>query len=238
METIYNGAEERNTRYLDADSINPNSSENLFDAYGMNDPSPVKQETTKPVIARNNVQMSEAMKYETKETNQNLDLLLRNATEIDDRTKDLLMKNRSLVQRLFPSKMDSMVMEMQRNTIKHAMEFRLHLYQMSTQFRLEALREKYNAALMSIRGYYREQVSEFMMNKLAELHRKVDMRQREFLELAKSKMEYARDMQGYPTLQRRYLENIEKEAKGFMTFLQRQIESFENIIDEQIERFE
>jgi hypothetical protein len=185
-----------------------------------------------------NIKMSEEMKAPVHETDKNLDLLLRNAGEIDDRTKDLLIKNRTLIQQLFPSKMDKLVMEMQRNTVQNAMEFRLNLYKMSTQFRLEALREKYNAALMTIRGHYREQVSSYMMGKLEELHVKVDVKQRSFIEFAKAKYDYAKLQSGYPELQAIYLNNINEESLGYLTFLHRQITNFESIIDEQIERIQ
>jgi hypothetical protein len=170
------------------------------------------------------------------DTDKNLDLLIRNAGEIDDRTKDLLVKNRTLIQRLFPSKMDRMVMEMQRNTVQNAMEFRLNLYKMSTQFRLEALREKYNAALMTIRGEYRVRVSEFMMGKLEDLHNVVDVKERAFIEFAKRKYDNAQLQSGYPSLQALYLRNIDEQSLGYLNFLQRQITNFESIIDEQIER--
>lgn len=191
------------------------------------------QQKTKVV----NLKMDEAVKTPVQKTDQNLDLLLRNAEEIDNRTKDLLIKNRTLIQQLFPSKMDKLVQEMQVNTIREAMEFRLNLYKMSTKFRLEALREKYNAALMTIRGHYREQVSEFMMGKLMELHQKVDVKQRGFIELSKSKYEFAKQQQGYPNIQALYITHIDQEFIGFMTFLNRQVTNFESIIDEQIERF-
>jgi len=225
-----------NSQTVNADSITSNSTDNLNDAFGMNDNTPVQQPEVKPQFKVNNTKMKEEMKVQTHETDKNLDLLLRNAAEVDDKTKDLLIKNRTLIQQLFPSKMDKMVMEMQRNTIQNAMEFRLNLYKMSTQFRLEALREKYNAALMTIRGHYREQVSEFMMGKLEELHQKVDIKQRSFIEFAKAKYDYAKQQGGYPTLQQLYLNNIEEESKGYLTFLHRQIKNFESIIDEQIER--
>lgn len=229
-----NGSE-KNSQTLNAESINANFM-NDSAAFELDDNTFVQQPTTNTQPKTINIKMKDEMKVQTHETDKNLDLLLRNAAEVDDRTKDLLIKNRTLVQQLFPSKMDRMVMEMQRNTIQNAMEFRLNLYKMSTQFRLEALREKYNAALMTIRGHYREQVSEFMMGKLEELHQKVDIKQRSFIEFAKAKYDYAKQQHGYPSLQALYLNNINEESQGYLTFLHRQIKNFESIIDEQIER--
>jgi hypothetical protein len=205
---------------------------NAFEIEANNSFPNMEQSPAKTIIKT----MRTDMKAPAQETEKNLDLLLRNAGEIDERTKDLLIKNRSLIQQLFPSKMDKMVMEMQRNTIQSAMDFRLNLYKMSTQFRLESLREKYNSALMTIRGHYREQVSDFMMSKLEELHVKVDVKQRSFIEFAKEKYDYAKLQAGYPSLQALYLNNINEESQGYLNFLHRQITNFESIIDEQIEK--
>lgn len=184
-----------------------------------------------------NLRIDEAAKATAQKADQNLDLLLRNADEIDAKTKDLLIRNRTLVQALFPSKMDKLVHVMQTNTVQAAMDFRLNLYKLSVSFRLEALREKYNAALMTIRAMYREQVSDFMMNKLLELHQKVDQKQRSFIELAKSKYQYAAQQRDFPEIQTVYYNHITAEFNSFMIFLNRQVTSFESIIDEQIKNF-
>jgi|GEM_PF-6510742 hypothetical protein len=195
---------------------------------------PAAQSSVKKIIKQ---EINHELLAPVKKTDQNLDLLLRNTEEIDTHTKELMMKNRSLIQQLFPSKMDKLVAEMQRNTIHTAMEFRLNLYKMSTEFRLEVLREKYNAALMTVRALYRQQVSEFMIARLMELHQVVDTNQRSFIEVAKNKYDFARQQSGYPEIQSIYLNQIGVELNGFMNFLGIQIASFENIMNEQIKKF-
>lgn len=226
----------KNSKSLNAEKIDSNLNEDL-NAFELN------VENQVPVtdkISKSNskvISVPDEIKMPAHDTDKNLDLLIRNAGEIDERTKDLLIANRNLIQKLFPTKMDKMVLEMQQNTIQSAMEFRLNLYKMSTQFRLEALREKYNAALMTIRGEYRVQVSKFMMAKLRELHIAVDKEERLFIEFAKSKYDHAKLQIGYPSIQSLYITNINEQSLGYMNFLQRQIANFESIIDEQIERF-
>ncbi|WP_316762371.1 hypothetical protein [Pedobacter aquatilis] len=171
-------------------------------------------------------------------TENNLDLLLRNAEEIDSRTKDLLIANQTTVSRLFPNKMDKLVEEMRRNTVHSAMEFRLNLYKMSTTFRIEALREKYNSSLSLIRAHFRHQVSEFMMGKLMDLNRTVDQKQVEFLKIMMGKYDMADKCGAYPKLQLTYQNQIDSELDGYLNFLRRQIASFESIMDEQIQKFE
>lgn len=235
MNTQTQNGSQKNSQNIDAESINSNFNEDSK-AFELDDEKTVQQPEQKAQPSTMNIRRRDEVKAPAQDTDKNLDLLIRNSAEIDDRTKDLLLVNKTLIQKLFPGKMDKMVSEMQRNTIQTAMDFRLNLYKMSTQFRLEALREKYNAALMTIRGQYREQVSDFMMSKLEELHIKVDVKQRSFIEFAKAKYDYAKKQGGYPTLQEIYLKNIHEESLGYLTFLHRQIKNFESIIDEQIER--
>jgi hypothetical protein len=237
MNTQNPNGPQKNSQPLNDENINANFNEDL-NAFGLDAEETTQHPLAKPEPVKMNIKMNDDIKAPAHDTDKNLDLLIRNAGEIDERTKDLMLVNKTLIQQLFPSRMDKMVMTMQRNTIQSAMEFRLNLYKMSTQFRLEALREKYNAALMTIRGQYREQVSEFMMGKLEELHIKVDAKQRSFIEFAKAKYDNAKLQSGYPSLQTLYLKNINDESIGYMTFLHRQIQNFESIIDEQIQRFD
>lgn len=238
MNTFNHNGSMENSQDYNAESMNQNFRDNLNDAFGIDEkaPAPLVDLKNLPDVKAN--KMNNQLKTQTNETDKNLDLLLRNASEVDEKTKDLLMKNRNLIQQLFPSKMDKMIMEMQGNTIQNAMEFRLNLYKMSTQFRLEALREKYNASLMTIRGHYREQVSDFMMTKLLELAHKVKAKEQEFFALSQSKLDFAAKQNGYPSLQAIYLRGIDEEYNNFQIFLHRQISSFQSIIDEQIERIQ
>jgi hypothetical protein len=204
------------------------------DVWGLNEnpivpqPVPVAQAVQHKAVSHNGITK------QTVDADNELQRLVVSNQSIDDRTKDLLFKNQSLIQRLFPTHKDRMVAEMQGKIVQSAFDFRLNLYKISTEFKIEAVREHFNALLLNIRGEYRQRVSDFMLLKLEQLHLSVDARQRSFIELAKAKLLYAQTL---PTmLQGRYLAVVEREAEGFLNFTERQISHFESIIDEQIQK--
>jgi len=180
---------------------------------------------------------SESMMKENRSTNetiQDLDECIANAGEIDERTKELLYKNRSLIERYFPTKMDKMIEKLQIETIKDAMEFRLNLYKMSTQFRLKAMKEKYDAAILTIAVEFRHRVSTFMISRYSELNDVVRHEYSKFAAGTRASYDDARQYNGYPKLQAPYLAFLDKISNDYMTFVAWHIDSFQQILDEKI----
>ena len=212
-------------------NVNPNFSN---DVWGLSENPIVPQPVTVAQPMQYKTAPHNGMTKQTADADNELQRMVVSNQDIDDRTKVLLFNNQSLIQRLFPSHKDRMVAEMQGKVVQSALDFRLNLYKISTEFKLEAVREHFNALLLTIRGEYRQRVSEFMLLKLEQLHVSVDARQRSFTELAKSKLQYAQTLP--PMLQGRYLAVVEREAEGFLNFTERQITHFESIIDEQIQK--
>jgi len=205
-----------------------------YDANMLNQ-SVVSQQFSTPVVPKQYSNSSNGrMARQTSDTDNELQRMLANNHYIDDKTKEMLFRNQSLIQRLFPTQKDRLIAEMQGKAVQTALDFRLNLYRLSTEFKLEALREHFNALLLTIRGEYRARVSEFMLTKLTELHQIVKAKQFAFFEIAKEKVQYAQTIP--PMFQGRYLATIEQEGEGFLTFTQRQISHYEAIIDEQIKR--
>jgi len=193
--------------------------------------------TSQPVSRFTPNVRSESMMQENRSTSQNIqsiDQLVANAEEIDENTKVLLMKERSLIERLFPTQMEKMLQQIQGKTIKNAMDFRLNLYSMSTQFRLKALKEKYDAAILTIAVEYRYRVSTFMINRYSELNHIVRNEFQKFASGAKASYDDARQYQGYPKLQTPYLALLDKSCNDYMTFVAWHIDRFQQILDEQI----
>lgn len=214
--------------------LQPNVNPNFDDVWGLNENPVVPQPTVVASTMAYKTAPYNGMTKQTVEADNELQRMVMNNQSIDEQTKGLLFKNQSLIQRLFPSHKDKMVAEMQGKTVQSSLDFRLNLYKLSTEFKLEAVREHFNALLLTIRGEYRQRVSDFMLLKLEQLHVAVDARQRSFMELAKEKLQYAQNLP--PMLQSRYLAVVEREADGFLNFAERQIAHFESIIDEQIQK--
>ncbi|MEX0966754.1 MAG: hypothetical protein WD077_05915 [Bacteroidia bacterium] len=167
----------------------------------------------------------------------NFDLMIRNAQSIDGRTRQLLETNRPLLRKIFPNKMDKLVAEMERNTAKEALQFRLNLYKLNTQFMLEGMREKYDAALKMIKAEYRSQVASFMMGKLEGLSKDVQNRQYAFIQMVREKHQFLKTMSDIPGTANRYAAQIEREQDRYFDFLEKLMMNFENIIREELKKF-
>ena len=202
------------------------------DVWGSNE-SPIVLQTNLPAAPYRTTPSNNLVK-QTEEADQDLQKMIEDNKFIEEDTKSLLFRNQSLIERIFPTQQSKLVSKMQTNMIQSAFEFRLNLFKVNAEFRLESAREHYNAVLLTIRGEYRARVSNFMMARLTDLHQVVDEKQRSFFAIACSKWQYAQTLP--PIFRDRYMAVIDSEAEGFLNFTIRQIKHFESIIDEQIER--
>jgi hypothetical protein len=176
-------------------------------------------------------------KVQVERANDSFDLMIRNAQNVDTRTKLLMEENKPLLRKIFPNKMDKLIAEMERNTVQEAMQFRLNLYKLNTQFMLEGMREKYDAVLKMIKSEYRSQVASFMMSKLEGLSKDVQYRQIAFIQLVREKNQFLKTMADMPSTAVRFAEQIEREQDRYFNFLEQLVINFENIIREELKKF-
>lgn len=176
-------------------------------------------------------------KVQVEKVDENFDLMIRNAQSIDASTKMLMEENKPLLRKLFPNKMDKLIAEMKRNTVHESMQFRLNLYKLNTQFMLEGMREKYDAALKMIKAEFRSQVASFMMSKLEGLSKDVQYRQYAFIQMVREKNQFLKTMVDVPSTAQRYAAQIEREQDRYFNFLEQLVMNFENIIREELKKF-
>jgi len=195
------------------------------------------QELVQKNAAHVNAQKDKENKVQVEKANENFDLMIRNAQSIDARTKMLMEENKPLLRKIFPNKMDKLIAEMERNTVQESMQFRLNLYKLNTQFMLEGMREKYDAALKMIKAEYRSQVAAFMMSKLEGLSKDVQNRQYTFIQMVREKNQFLKTMADIPSTAQRYAAQIEREQDRYFNFLEQLVINFENIIREELRKF-
>lgn len=204
---------------------------------GMNEDNASQNMLTQKNAAQVNAVKDRQNKVQVEKADEKFDLMIRNAQHIDNRTKILLEENKPLLRKIFPSKMDKLIAEMERNTIQEAFQFRLNLYKLNTQFMLEGMREKYDAALKMIKSEYRAQVAAFMMSNLEELSKDVQNRQYSFIQMIREKSLYLKTMGDIPSTAERYKAQIEREQDRYFNFLEQLVINFENIIREELKKF-
>lgn len=195
------------------------------------------QELVQKNAAHVNAMKDKQNKVQVEKADENFDLMIRNAQNIDNRTKLLMEQNKPLLRKIFPNKMDKLIAEMERNTVQEALQFRLNLYKLNTQFMLEGMREKYDAALKMIKAEYRSQVAAFMMSKLEGLSKDVQNRQYTFIQMVREKNQFLKTMADIPSTADRYAVQIEREQDRYFNFLEQLVMNFENIIREELKKF-
>lgn len=195
------------------------------------------QELVHKNAAHVNAMKDKENKVQVEKVNENFDLMIRNAQNIDARTKMLMEENKPLLRKIFPNKMDKLIAEMERNTVQESMQFRLNLYKLNTQFMLEGMREKYDSALKMIKSEYRSQVASFMLSKLQGLSNDVKNRQYEFIHMTREKQQFLKTMSDIPSTARRFAAQIEQEEERYFNFLGQLMTNFENVVKEELRKF-
>jgi len=228
-ENLENGkSENRKTSFKEAED--PNSLE-------INEDPNSKQSIIQIYAAHSNKMNEKQTKVQVEKADENFDLMIRNAQNIDSRTKFLLEQERPLIRKIFPNKMDKLIAALERNTVQEALQFRLFLYKLNTQFMLEGMREKYNTALKMIKAEYRSQVAVFMMSKLESLSNDVKNRQYTFIQIVREKNQFLKTMADIPSTAERYALQIEREQDRYFNFLEQLVINFENILNEELRKF-
>ncbi|MDV7186101.1 hypothetical protein R3X25_02305 [Lutibacter sp. TH_r2] len=158
--------------------------------------------------------------------------------KIDDNHQRDLNRNWSLTEQWTNRSMYKVVQEHKKDLFNASAEYKIKFYRTVLDGRLEALSEKTNTGLMMIKAHYRQRVASFMMTKMSDLSKEVKVRQHDFLGMMMEKHDYVAKLENYPQLKNQYVNSILQEGERYMNFLDRLLLRFENIIDEQLKRYQ
>jgi hypothetical protein len=157
--------------------------------------------------------------------------------QIDDSHQRDLNRDWGLVEQFTNRSMFKAVQANRKELFNASAEYKIKFYRTVLDGRLEALSEKTNTGLMMIKAHYRQQVASFMMTKMYDLAKEVKSRQREFLTMMMEKHDDVARLENYPELKGQYVKSILVEGERYMNFLDRLVLRFENIIDEQLQKY-
>ena len=163
--------------------------------------------------------------------------LQENHKQIDKSHQKDLNRDWGLMEQLTNRSMYKAVQENRKELFNASAEYKIKFYRTVLDGRLEALSEKTNSGLMMIKAHYRQQVASFMMTKMYDLAKEVKARQKEFLTLMMEKHDDIERLENYPELKKQYVNSILVEGERYMNFLDRLVLRFENIIDEQLQKY-
>lgn len=161
------------------------------------------------------------------------DDVVSNAKAVDTRLAELLVQNKNAVQNWFPSKMQKLIAEKERLMVGTAMDFRNNLLKLGNQFRLEAMRDKYDVFLKCYKGQNRLILTQFMIQKLKELHRVVKVEEMGAFRELEEMYQNAATLQ-VTTMREKYVARIQGREDRLMDNIEKLIVRFESIIDENL----
>jgi len=156
---------------------------------------------------------------------------------IDERAREALFQNQTLIQRLFPSQENKIVEEMKGKIFSSALEAHKKIYELCSVFQIEVLRERCNATLVAMKGAYRRELGQFLTQQIQELQRCISARQEEFVSEVERQYKQMYSLNYIPSLQAQYKKALDTLTTSYFDFLQTQIYNYERIMNEQITKF-
>lgn len=171
-----------------------------------------------------------------KESKEEFDSLIKTTQDMGDaRLKFYLEQNEGAVRRIFPTKMQKLIAQKERMMVGSAMDFRLSLLKLGNEFRLEAMRDRYDAYLKAYKGENRLQLTKFMIAKVNELYRVVKTEEIQGIREIEEMYRNAQTIH-VPTMKEKYIARVQSREDKYLNVIEKLITHFENIIDEHLSR--
>lgn len=165
--------------------------------------------------------------------NSRVDLATANDREVNERTNQWLEANRGLVMRIFPGKTQRLILEKERLMVGTMLEFRLNLLRLSTQFKMEATRDRYDAALKGLKAQNRVEMIKFLISKFNELNQAV--REGQLVGMQQINAMYHDAMVNErPDSRANLLQRARQREDRYLDVMDKLVDSFESILDEHL----
>ena len=151
--------------------------------------------------------------------------------EINASRPAALVKHRSILQRLFPTKFQKIVIESDLIQAKTELEYREKALKMLKNAQLQAIQEKYNEFLKTGKSIIRSHSGLFFANKLSEFEDEMNTICNNFYQLIENQYDKLNDIKR-PYLKGIAEERIEESAIRFKESINKIMTDFIHILDE------
>ena len=156
--------------------------------------------------------------------------LIRNAGIADARTERMLLEKMPIIARFFPSAQQRIIADYKKKSAQQTSDFLLRLSTLSHEAELQALTEKYNAALSVVRGQLRSDVVRFARTKYEEVIRHLDEIQDRDLKTLEQLYKNCQSMT-VPAFRAKYEEALSKEFDKTVEFQLKLIDEFVSFLN-------
>jgi hypothetical protein len=154
--------------------------------------------------------------------------------EMEEMYQDKIQKTWSLLDRWSDRAMYDRVQKVKGEMFELTAKQRLTLYDLLLQSRIQQTKEKYDSALKCIKAHYRRHVATFVMHQMESLAEEIKGYQFRFLELQKSKYQYAESVKQIPSLHDRYMKSLFLQEERYLMFLDKLMMKFDSVVSEEL----
>jgi hypothetical protein len=156
------------------------------------------------------------------------------SSEMEEMYQDKIQQTWSLLDRWKDRTMYDKVQKVKGEMFELTAKQRLTLYDLLLQSRVQQTKEKYDSALKCIKAHYRRHVSTFVMHQMESLAEEIKGYQFRFLEMQKSKYQYAETVKHIPSLHDRYMKSLFMQEERYLMFLDKLMMKFDGVVSEEL----
>lgn len=149
----------------------------------------------------------------------------------------MLEKKWSLLDRWKDKSMYEKVSAIKSEMFEMSADHRMTIYDLLLQTRVQQTKEKCDSGLKCLKSHYRRKVASFIMFQMEELVNEIKGYQFRFIEMMKSKHQYANGLKEIPSLHKKYLQTLFNEETRYLRFLEALIVKFESTINEELKLY-
>jgi hypothetical protein len=147
-------------------------------------------------------------------------------------------RRKSWLHRLFPTKLDKILLDGQLNLAKSECELNERILQLACSMKLEACREVADVWIKSMKVETRETFFNFVSDRTLRLQETIERRRVQFGEHIKKRYATAERYRDMPEFFARYVRSIEDEIEGYLGWLDELLGKFQAIVQERVAQYD
>jgi hypothetical protein len=161
-----------------------------------------------------------------------------NHVQVSENLQTYVNRRRSFLHKLFPTKLDKVLMDSQLNLARNECELNERLLKLATDLKLEAAREVGDAWVKSLKVDVRQRFIAFITERHVALQNTIEQRRVEFGTHTRQRYQTLETYRDMPVLAARYERGINDDIERYLDWLDQLLERFRNIAHERVVNFE
>lgn len=165
--------------------------------------------------------------------------LQRHHNEIGQNVSKLALaaENQSLLQRLFPGKLDKVFSDAKIREATTELAFRHAALELSAKSKMEAVEEQCQSMVRLVKVHHRTQFTQFVTDAFEKLRQDIDEKMKRSLEASEEKYNTYLRFKELPTAEI-YLRHLLATEENYVAWLRKLLDNFQSIVDEKVRQYQ